>query len=243
MGTIFGILRFQAEDGADWMASMRAASPATECQTAEWMEGGIGLGGRHTAAPIEEAYGGPPLHFDRDAGLALAADARIDDREGLCESLGIPHPERPVTSDGDLILRAYVRWGRECPNHLLGDYAFVVWDQRKRSLFCARDHIGARPFYYALSSKRFVFASTVEAVLAAPDVSDELDESVVAAFLTQIGWQAHMTARTFFKMVRKLPPGHTLTVAAVPDARAPARPERYWRPERIPAKAGIQRLL
>ena len=213
---------------------MQAALPTTKCETAEWTEERIGLGGRHTAAPIEEAYGGPPLHFDRDAGLALAADARIDDREGLCESLGIPHSERPATSDGDLILQAYARWGRECPNHLLGDFAFVVWDAGKRTLFCARDHIGARPFYYALSSKHFVFASTMEAVLAAPDVSDELDEPVVATLLTQTGWRTRVGARTFFKAVSKLSAGHALTVEAVPDARAPARPERYWHPERTP---------
>ena len=235
---IFGMLRFRGGDCADGMAAMRAASPTTERDAAEWTEGRIGIGGLHTAAPNEEAYGGPPLHFDRDAGLTLAADARIDDRAGLCESLGVPHPERPATSDGDLILRAYARWGRECPDHLCGDFAFAVWDARQHTLFCARDHIGARPFYYALSPARFVFASAMEAVLAAPDVSDEWDESVVATFLTQVNWQTHMRTRTFFKMVRKLPAGHSLTVEAGPSARS-TRPERYWRPERTPkARSG-----
>lgn len=230
---IFGMLLFQSGDCADGMAAMRAASPTTERDAAEWTEGRIGIGGLHTAAPNEEAYGGPPLHFDRDAGLTLAADARIDDREGLCERLRIPHPERPATSDGDLILRAYARWGRECPDHLCGDFAFAVWDARQHTLFCARDHIGARPFYYALSPARFVFASAMEAVLAAPDVSEEWDESVVATFLTQLDWQTHMRTRTFFKMVRKLPAGHSFTVEAGPSARS-TRPERYWRPERTP---------
>ena len=181
---------------------------------------------------MENTYAGPPLHRGRDPGLVLAADARIDDREGLCESLGIPHPERPARSDGDLILQAYARWGSKCPNHLLGDYAFVVWDARKHTLFCARDHIGARPFYYALSPERFVFASTMKAVLAVPDVSDELDENGVATYLTSITFRS--PDRTFFKMVHKLPPGHSLTITAVPSSHASARLERYWRPERTP---------
>ena len=85
--------------------------------------------------------------------------------------------------DRDLIARAWARWGRDCPNHLLGDYAFAVWDRRARILFCARDHIGARPFYYARTVHGFAFASAVEAVLVAPGVDDRLDEGTVATWL------------------------------------------------------------
>ena len=232
MGAICGALLHGGKGAPDGMAAMRAALPTTEGNPVQWTEGQVHLGGRRAAASTEEAYGGPPLCFDRDASLVLTADARIDDRDGLCEALGIPHSERTAASDGDLILAAYARWGRECPNHLLGDYAFAVWDTRKRTLFCARDHIGARPFYYALSPHGFIFASTVEAVLAAPAVSDELDENVVATYLSRLFLNS--TTRTFYKMVRRLPPGHALTVAAVPDAHSPARLERYWRPERTP---------
>ena len=128
--------------------------------------------------------------------------------------------------------------GRDCPNHLLGDYAFAVWDARKRTLFCARDHVGARPFYYAWTPGGFVFAGAVEGVLAAPGVSGELDEESVAEHLTGIALLT--TTRTFFKAVRKLPPGHALTVdcdsvrRGASSSRSPARPERYWRPEQAP---------
>ena len=134
-----------------------------------------------------------------------------------------------------LILRAWLRWGRDCPNHLLGDYAFAVWDARKRTFFCARDHAGVRPFYYCLAPRGFVFASAVEAVLAMPDVSGALDEATVAAFLTGTGWNT--TTRTFFKEVRKLPPGHALTIEGEPFSGNGLRTriERYWHPERTPA--------
>ena len=163
----------------------------------------------------------------------VVADARIDDREGLSAALDIRPAERAALSDAALILRAFARWGAECPRHLLGDYAFAVWDQRKHTLFCARDHIGARPFYYAHENGLFAFASAVEALLALPNVPDALDETMVA---TRLGTILCSDARTLFHAVRKLPPGHTLTVQKSPGRREAGRVrlERYWLPERMP---------
>ena len=198
-------------------------------------------GGGHRAGGAD-----PPLCVE--PGLAVAADARLDDRDALCGALGVPPAARGGLADGDLILRAWRRWGRDCPNHLLGDYAFAVWDAAKRTLFCARDHVGARPFYYAWTPSGFVFAGAVEGVLAAPGVSGELDEESVAEHLTGIALLT--TTRTFFKAVRKLPPGHTLTVdcdslrQGASSLRSPARPERYWRPEHAPrARGGLRRCV
>ena len=84
----------------------------------------------------------------------------------------------------------------------------------------------------------FVFASAVEGVLTAPGVSDALDEATVAQYLT--GLSLLSTTRTFFESVRKLPPGHTLTVGGDTlrqgsvSSRLPVRLERYWRPEAVP---------
>ena len=201
-------------------------------------EGAVRLGCRH-AGSVDTGAGRPALAVDCGAGLVLAADARIDDRGALCDALGVPHPERAGLDDADLVLRAFARWGEASPAHLVGDYAFAVWDGRRGALFCARDHIGARPFYYALEDERFVFASAVEAVLTAPGVSGALDEAVVAARLSSI--MADKTSRTFYRAVRKLPAGHALTVEpeAGPNAgsagRVRVRIERYWRPEQTPA--------
>ena len=224
MNAICGIL--SRNDVEAPLAAVSAGLHDYGTEGGEWTGEGVGLGFRSRP----DAAGGQALRFDPEAGLVCAADARLDDRETLCATLGVPPTERAALADGDLILRAYLRWGTECPTHLLGDYAFVVWNARTRTLFCARDHIGARPFYYNGNRAGFVFASAVEAVLAAPGVSDALDEATVAASLTRIGLTT--PTRTFFQAVRKLPPGHTLTVDF--GARGGVRLQRYWRPEHAP---------
>ena len=216
----------------DGLGAMLAALSDYGEDHAQWREGAVCVGGRYTEAP--DGNGAERARcLQRGAGVVVAADVRLDDRDALCDALDIPRADRSPLADAGLVLRAWLRWGPTCPNHLLGDYAFAVWDANERALFCARDHAGVRPLYYALTRNGVVFASAVEAVLAVPEVSDALDEATVAAYLTGTGWNS--TTRTFFKEVRKLPPGHTLTVKGEPPASHSARIECYWHPEETPA--------
>ena len=228
-------LRLPEVDAGHGLRAMLAALAPDGLDAAEWTDGAVGLGSR--SGETERPSTDPGLYRDRNAGLTATVDARLDDRDGLCGALRVPHPDRVGLADGDLILRSYLRWGRECPNHLIGDYAFAVWDARTRSFFCARDHIGARPFYYAETVQGFAFASTVDVVLAAPGVSDEFDEAVVARALTRAGLDE--AERTFFRDVRKLPPGHSLTFEVNPAERSAPRLARYWQPEHA---AAVRRL-
>ena len=210
--------------------AMLAALPGRDADAREaWTDGATGIGWRGEAITRGDRAGCPPL-VDRGAGLAVTASARLDDRDSLCNALDVPHPQRRTLPDSALILRAYQHWGLACPQRLFGDYAFAVWDAKRRTLFCARDHIGVQPFYYHLTADRFVFASDVNAVLAAPGVSDALDEAVVATRLTH--GARPFIGRTFFRDIRRLPPGHLLVID-----RGAARLERWWRPENTPAAA------
>ena len=224
LGAMLAALADYGVEAATW------TEPATEGEGAARRreKSPAALGCRGSPAAREGGRSGGALHIDRGSGLAVVADVRLDDRPALCDALGVPHAERAGLDDRDLIVRAWARWGRDCPNHLLGDYAFAVWDRRARILFCARDHVGMRPFYYAETAPGFVFASTVEAVLAAPGVDDRLDEATVATWLVRRNLLTN--TRTFFEQVRKLPPGHALEVSA----GAPPRLRRHWRPERAP---------
>ncbi len=96
------------------------------------------------------------------SNLIITADARIDNREDLFSNLKIA--KNSNITDSQLILHVYQKWSMDCPFYLLGDYAFVVWDGQQ--LFCVRDHIGTKPFYYYVDSKQFVFASDIRALLA-----------------------------------------------------------------------------
>ena len=202
-------------------------------QQAHYATAGGGLGCRHDAgeSPLHRpgASGGriPP-------GLAIVADVRLDDRAALGDALGVPRRQIAGLLDAALVLHAYLRWGEECPSRLFGDFAFAIWDEQARTFFCARDHVGVRPFYYAAGGGHFSFASAVEGVLAGPGVSTELDEASVAAWLSlrhsayPASWE-----HTFFRQVRKLLPGHSLLVRLGVGPSAGLRPVRYWRPERL----------
>ena len=208
-----------------------------QAEDTHWTDGVAALGVRNASAPDSS------LLVHRESGLAVAAAARLDDREGLCDLLCVPYAERTDLTDAHLVLRAYMRFGQICPDRLLGDFAFAVWDRRRRKLFCARDPIGVQPLYYAQTPTGFVFGSTVDAVVAAPGVPDTLNEATVAAFLTRRAlWKAGGInhTQTLFKAVRKLPPGHAATVQTEAGSTSGAlgrirtKLRRYWCPEDTP---------
>ena len=216
----------------DRVDAMLAAMAPYGPGIASWTDAGVSLGRRYAvdagAAPRER--NAPALEPDGSGAVVVAA-ARLDDREALCDALGLPPAARAAHDDHALISKAYRRWGGDCPNHLLGDYAFALWDGKRRSLFCARDHAGTRPLYYAETRWGFVFGSDVEAVLAGPGVGRELDEFMAGMYLLR-RVEGFPETRTFFRAVRRLPPGHGLVVED-----GAVRLQRYWRPEDVPAAA------
>ena len=161
-------------------------------------------------------------------GTTLVADVRLDGRDGLCDALGIRSNQALSIGDPQLLLLAYKRWGDQCADHLTGDFAFVVWDGRRRVLMCFRDHVGARPFYYARHGATFVFGSALGAVLAAPSISVELDDDVIATLLIR-KYQWDVPERTCFKAVNRLAPGHAMIVRGCDTRSSP-----YWQPEAVP---------
>ena len=186
-----------------------------------WMEGSVGFGHTLLRTTYESEHEVQPLgHED---GLWICADARIDARSELIAKLGADalRGNHPPT-DPELILHAYRRWGQDCSQHLLGDFAFAIWDRRAQILFCARDHFGVKPFYYLHTKKHFVFSNTLNSLRLHPSVSGELDELAIADFLLfELNTQFD---RTSFADVKKLPPAHTLSIS--PSAAPHLR--RYW---------------
>jgi asparagine synthase (glutamine-hydrolysing) len=152
---------------------------------------------------------GPSPYSDHHSGLTIASTARLDDRRNLIRKLGIDSGLSDQLSDSAFILSAYGKWGRECADHLLGDFAFAIWDPREKQLFCARDHIGARPFYYHVSRDLFVFGSSARAVASYPMVPADINRARVADLLADCLESVNETS-SFFKSVRRFLPLYSL---------------------------------
>ncbi|HTM01212.1 MAG TPA: asparagine synthase (glutamine-hydrolyzing), partial [Candidatus Omnitrophota bacterium] len=176
----------------------------------------------HRRLSIIDLSGGRQPMADATGTLTLLFNGEIYnfmDVRGELESRGHRFATR---SDTEVLLQAYMEWGTDCVLRLNGMYAFVIWDAPRRRLFAARDRLGKKPFYYALTPDRFVFGSELKAVLAAPGVPRDVDPAAVDEFLSRyyVGG-----ARTILRGVAKLPPAHWLTLE---EGRLNV--QRYWRP-------------
>lgn len=124
-------------------------------------------------------------------------------------------------SDTEVILKAYEEWGTGCLSRFNGMWAFCIWDGRKKELFCARDRLGVKPFYYYLKNGTFIFSSEIKSILAAGVAAKE-DDSLLYDFFIY-GLVDH-TERTFFKGIHKLPQSHYLVIKENGDINI----SRYW---------------
>jgi len=174
-----------------------------------WMDGQIGMGHRMLHTTPESLHEKLPMANDR-GDLVITADARIDNRDELLTSLEINGRTRDETSDAELILKAYEKWGEDCPARLLGDFAFAIWDGRERRLFCARDPIGIKPFYYHVdrNRKRFLCASEPRQIFQDPSVSRQPNLSFIGRYLLN---ESPEQEETLYMGVTRLPPAHSLT--------------------------------
>ncbi len=185
-----------------------------------WSHGSAGLGFAKLATTEEARREEQPLSLDGE--IWIVADARIDDRRGLISRLESAGCQRARdATDAELILHAYRAWGEDAPSQLLGDFSFAIWDQPRRRLFCARDHFGIKPFYYAEQSEGIVFSNSLDCLRRHPAVSSRLNDRAVADFLLFESNQD--LATTTFADISRLPAGHRLT-------RTPERVtvRRYW---------------
>lgn len=152
-------------------------------------------------------------HYDYERGLAITADAIIDNRSELFEKLQVRLTDRKEMADSTLILLAYQKWGKDAPKHLIGDFAFVIWDQQNRSLFGARDFSGSRTLYYARTKELFAFSTTIQPLFSIPGLNKQLNEQWMSEFLAiPITTEAVDLFTTVYKHVGQIPPAHSILV-------------------------------
>lgn len=185
-----------------------------------YSNGSFGLGHTMLQTTRESVFEQQPASLDGQ--LWITADARIDCRNELNRELEQAEPNRRrATTDSELILQAYAIWGEQCVEHLRGDFAFAIWDARRNTLFCARDHFGIKPFYYAEIGNVFLFSNVLNCVRLHPDLSERLNDAAIGDFLL-FGLNCDLSTTTF-RDIRRLPPAHCLSVSA-----EGMRVRRYW---------------
>lgn len=160
--------------------------------------------------------------------LTLVADAVLDDRAGLADALGLPGDAAREMSDGALILRAWRRWGEDALPRLVGDFAFAIWDDDRRHLFLARDHVGTRPLYWTRRGAEVLFATDLRALVSFDEFDWRLDEAMVARYLDAA---SRPLPKTLLAGVGHVGPGHHLTLTTGAEIET-----RWWDPRGRPLR-------
>jgi asparagine synthase (glutamine-hydrolysing) len=183
-------------------------------------DGGMALGHRRLSIIDLSESGRQPM-TDENGRYWITFNGEIYNYPELRQMLvGRGHVFRSHT-DTEVILHLFEDEGPECVHRLNGMFAFAIWDSRQRTLFAARDRFGVKPFYYAVPDGAFVFASEIKALFASGMVRPSMDHDGLADYLT---FQFCLGDKTLFRGVRKLLPGHSLTVSA--EGRIQVR--KYW---------------
>ncbi len=164
----------------------------------------VALGHRRLSI-IDIENGKQPMNsFDNN--LVVVFNGEIYNYQELKEELS--DYSFATKSDTEVLLAGYLKWGKDLPNHLRGMFAFAIWDKKNKTLFCARDPFGIKPFYYYENDGVLLFASEIKAFLDHPNFKKEFNESILSSYMS---FSFTPTNETFFKGVRRLDAGCTLT--------------------------------
>jgi asparagine synthase (glutamine-hydrolysing) len=189
---------------------------------ASWTRGDVAMGRRLFRLLPQDVHDNQPLVGEDD--MVLVADLRLDNREDLEATLGLAAQGASRRCDAAVLLAAWRRWREDCFDHLVGDYAFALWDGGGPRLILARDPFGQRPLHYHLGDDFCAFASMPKGLHALSDIPRGPDEEVVARF---VALMPRRGSGSFHRGIRRVEPG--CFVIITPDDVV-AR--RHWRPAR-----------
>ena len=221
MGGFAAVLNTNGAPVDGWLLrTMLDVPPFDRSRAIAWASDAVGL----ASTPFRSATCLDPIpamvHGNR---LTIVLDGRLDDRFALVRQLEADLGRRlTASSDADLVIAAYQRWGVECAAHLLGDFSFCIWDAERQQLVCARDHFGVKPFYYARVGAAIVISNVLRSIRRYPGISARLDDVAVGDVL--LFGLAMDLSRSMFADVSRLPPGHVLVSSPCREPRL----FRYW---------------
>lgn len=166
-------------------------------------------------------------NFFCEGAYQIFADARLDNRLELSEKLGLKLSNNLDSSDSFFILQAYLRWGVDCPQYLLGDFSFLIIDGLNQRIFAARDPMGVRSFYYTQQDATLFFSTNLSQILKQSAVKKDFNTQAFASYFSQT-WLKDCAATdgTFFHNIYQLGAGSSLEFHASKIIK-----RKYWKPE------------
>jgi len=167
----------------------------------------IGLGHRRLSIIDLSSAGHQPMS-NEDGNLWITYNGEIYNFIELKKELKKLGHIFKSNTDTEVILHSFEEWGIACQNKFNGMWAFAIWDEKNKTLFCSRDRFGVKPFYYYFKKGVFVFASEIKALLRLPFLKKEPEEQTIYNFLA-LGLTDY-GEETFFKDIKQLKPGHYL---------------------------------
>jgi asparagine synthase (glutamine-hydrolysing) len=183
------------------------------------VEGNVGLAMRRLSI-IDVKSGHQPLS-NESGDVWIVYNGEIYNHEALRAEMEARGHHYRTRSDTETIVHLYEEYGRDCVKHLRGMFAFSIWDRRLRRLFCARDRLGIKPFYYRWDGATFLFGSEIKAILQFPGVAAQFNRSTLSEYLA-FGYITGPS--TMYEGINNLMPGHTLEL----DEHGNVKIEQYW---------------
>lgn len=151
--------------------------------------------------------------YNSERKLAITSDAIIDNRDELFSYLQVEREKRESISDSELILLSYCKWEEDSPKYLVGDFAFLIWDERKQKLFGARDFSGSRTLYFHRNNQRIAISTIIEPLLQLQEIKKELNDQWLAEYIAISSVVDVVdTTITPYKHIEQLPPSHSFTI-------------------------------
>src|SRR6185436_9659830 len=190
-----------------------------------WIDQGVGLAHRRLA--IVDVAGGHQPMSNEDGSVWITFNGEIYNHADLRPGLEARGHRYATRSDTETIVHLYEEYGDRCVEHLRGMFAFAIWDRRQQRVLIARDRLGIKPLYYAVTDRELLFGSEIKTLLAAGPIKAEFNQAALPEFLAT---RFISGEETFFRGVRKLLPGHVLSWSAETGVQT----RRYWE---IPAPA------
>lgn len=188
-----------------------------------YVKNNVGLGMRRLSI-IDLSTGNQPIANEDDTVFIVFNGEIYNYRELRPDLIEKGHVFK-TDSDTEVILHLYEEYSTDCIKYLNGMFAFAIWDGRKKQLFCVRDRLGIKPFYYLYDNKRLIFGSELKTVLVENDIDMTIDFQALAQY---IAFEFIPFPATLFNSIKKMPPGHYLIANHEGVSFT-----QYWSPEGI----------